>query len=105
MAVSTMPSAVCAVRVAPRSSRDEVVGVKFDRSDPKEALPEVFVRVMAPPDDGKANKEVCRLVAMSLGVAKSRVSVKRGQTSRRKVLAMECEDSVLQDWIESLPQL
>jgi len=98
-------SATCAVCVVPRSSRDEVVGVRFELSDSGETLPEVLVRVTAPPDGGKANKAVCRLIASSAGIAKSRVSVKRGQASRRKILALECADCSLREWIESLPRI
>lgn len=74
-------------------------------SDAGDALSEILIRVTAPPDNGKANKAVCSLVALSVGIAKSRVSVKRGTTSRRKILALECDDDVLREWIESLPQV
>lgn len=44
------------------------------------------VRVTAPPDDGKANAAVCRVVADALGVPKSAVAVVRGHTARVKTL-------------------
>lgn len=43
----------------------------------------------APPEDGKANAALAALVAKALGVAKSKVSVARGQTARLKTLAIE----------------
>lgn len=53
------------------------------------------IQVTAPPEDGKANAAVVKLVAKKLGVAKSRVSVAVGATSRRKVLHVEGETGAL----------
>jgi uncharacterized protein len=50
------------------------------------AAPVLQVRTTATPEDGKANKEVIRLVAAALGIAKSAVTLERGATSRDKVL-------------------
>ncbi|MBP5996824.1 MAG: YggU family protein [Azonexus sp.] len=44
------------------------------------------IRLAAPPVDGKANEALLRFVAETLGLPKSAVSLKSGQTSRRKVL-------------------
>jgi uncharacterized protein len=44
------------------------------------------IRLAAPPVDGKANEALVRFVAETLGLAKSAVNLKSGQTSRRKVL-------------------
>lgn len=44
------------------------------------------LRVTAPPDKGKANKAVLTLVAKSLGVAKSTVTLTAGDTARQKTL-------------------
>ena len=49
---------------------------------------QVKVWVTAAPTDGQANDAVCRLIADRLDVAPSAVSVKRGQTSREKTLAI-----------------
>lgn len=45
-------------------------------------------KVRAPPEEGKANAELCGLVAEALGVAKAAVTVTSGQTSRRKTLGV-----------------
>lgn len=45
-----------------------------------------MVRVTAPPDEGKANAAVCRVVADALGLPKSAVAVVRGNTARVKTL-------------------
>lgn len=44
------------------------------------------IRLAAPPVDGKANAALIDFVAQRLGLSKSAVSLKSGQTSRRKVL-------------------
>jgi uncharacterized protein YggU (UPF0235/DUF167 family) len=47
------------------------------------------VYVCAAPVDGEANAAVLALVAKSLGVAKSSVSIVRGESSRDKVLRVD----------------
>jgi hypothetical protein len=68
------------VRLQLRARRDEVVGLRAGA---------IVVRVTAPPVDGKANAALCAFVARAAGVAPSRVSVVRGQTSRDKVVRVE----------------
>lgn len=46
------------------------------------------IRLAAPPVDGKANACLVEFVADTLGVAKSRVSLISGQTSRTKKIAV-----------------
>ncbi|RMC33348.1 DUF167 domain-containing protein [Paracoccus alkanivorans] len=50
---------------------------------------EIRVHVTAPPEDGKANAAVVKLLAKSLGVAKSRLTLLRGVTSRDKVFRLD----------------
>lgn len=69
-----------AVRVTPRSSRDEIVGLTDGV---------LHVRVAAPRDDGKANAAVCRVVACALNLPKSAVGIARGAASRHKMLSVE----------------
>lgn len=65
------------VRVQPRSSRTEVLGVADNK---------LRVKTTAPPADGKANKVVIALLAKEFGVAASRIELLRGHTSRDKLL-------------------
>jgi len=68
------------VRVTPRAGRDEVV----DWQDG-----ELRVRLRAPPMDGRANEELRRLLASSLGVPLSGVELVSGATGRVKRLRVE----------------
>jgi uncharacterized protein YggU (UPF0235/DUF167 family) len=45
-----------------------------------------LVRVTAPPDEGRANAAVCKVLAEALGVPKSAVTVVRGHRARVKTL-------------------
>ena len=66
---------------------------------------EVAVRVTAPPDGGKANKAVCALLAKELGVPKSSVRIKRGDTSRHKLVDTPLSAAEAQSWLDALPAL
>lgn len=73
-----------AVRIQPRSSANQILG---ERAGPSSAAaPMILVRVTAPPVEGKANAALIKLVARTLGLAKSRVKVVQGETGRDKVL-------------------
>lgn len=47
------------------------------------------VRVTTVPEDGKANETVIKVLAKTLGVAKSRLSILRGHRSRNKTIKIE----------------
>ena len=72
-----------AIRLQPRASRNEIVGMRADA---------FLLRVTAPPVDGRANEALCRLIATAAGVAPSRVTVVRGLTSRDKVVRVDGVD-------------
>ncbi|MBA4358743.1 MAG: YggU family protein [Desulfovibrio sp.] len=67
------------VRVTPRASREQIVGV---------AEGALKVQLTAPPVDGAANAALVKLLAKALGLAKSRVSIVSGERSRDKVVAV-----------------
>ena len=60
------------------------------------------VRVTAAPEDGKANRAVCDLVAEVLGVPKRDVEVQSGHKSRDKVLAVALEAAEVARRLEEL---
>ena len=65
------------VHVQPKAARTEVVGTHGDA---------LKVRLAAPPVDGAANQELVRFLADTLGVSRSRIEIRSGLTSRRKVV-------------------
>lgn len=65
------------VKVAAGASRDAIDGWLGDT---------LKVRVTAPPERGKANAAVVRLVAEALGMPPARVTILSGPTSPRKTL-------------------
>jgi len=68
------------VRVQPRASRNEIVGVQGGA---------LRVRLTAPPVDGAANEALIRLLAGELGVARRQVRIVAGATSRNKVVEVD----------------
>ena len=67
-----------------------------------DGLREVHLRVTAPPEGGKANKSVIKLLSKELGVPKTDIQVKRGDTSHHKMLELDCEQSLVDAWVASL---
>ena len=65
------------VRVQPKASGNQILGFREDV---------LRLRVTAPPEDGKANAAVVRLLAQTLGISRSRLEVVRGHSSRDKVI-------------------
>lgn len=68
------------VHVQPRAGRTAVVGRHGDA---------LKLRVAAPPAGGRANEATCALLAETLGVAPSAVTLVSGATSRTKRLRVD----------------
>jgi len=77
---SPTPSTFLSVRVTPAAGRDAVLGWQGDA---------LRLSVAAPAQRGKANEAVIRLLAGALGVPRQQLRIVRGQTARRKVIAIE----------------
>lgn len=75
---------VISVKVVPNSSRDAIVGALGDA---------LKIKVAKPPEDGKANKAVEALLARTLGLAPSRVSVVGGHSQPQKQVLIEGFDA------------
>ena len=80
-----------AVRLTPKGGRDRLQGTTMD-ADGRVWL---AARVSAPPEGGKANKALIRLLAKQLGVAPSAVTIVAGETQRRKRLRIAGESEAL----------
>ena len=65
------------IKAVPGASRDQIAGVIGDR---------LKVRVSAPPEDGKANKAISKLLAKALGVKNAQVSIESGATNPEKII-------------------
>lgn len=68
------------VYVQPRASKTVIAGMHDGC---------VKIRLAAPPVDGAANAALIEFVAQQVGVAKSRVRITAGLTSRRKTVEVE----------------
>lgn len=68
------------VHVAPRASRDEVLGTQGG---------ELRVRLHAPPVEGAANAALMALLAHVLDVRQNQVQIVAGWSSRRKLVAVQ----------------
>jgi hypothetical protein len=66
-------------RVTPRARK---TGIEKDGTTIK-------VAVSAPPEDGRANAAVAEALAHALGVAKTRLTLLRGTTSRDKLFRLD----------------
>lgn len=72
------------VLVRPGASRSEVDG-EHDGA--------IVVRLTAPPAEGRANRELRKLIAKRAGVPAGRVGIVRGERSRRKLVRVEGVDA------------
>ena len=50
------------------------------------------IRIAAPPEGGKANRQVVELLSKTLRVPKSSIEIVKGETSRIKLLKIEGVD-------------
>lgn len=93
-----MPNGVSlAVKVQPKSRRPGING----RAEAARG-PCLRIGVNEPPEDGRANRAVCAVVAEVLGVPLSAVTVMQGQTSRDKILHIAGDTSFLIEKLETL---
>ena len=70
-----MSKCVLEFKVTPKASTTEFADLKAEV---------IRVRVSAPPEKGKANKELIRFIAKRSGIPKTTVVLLSGKTSRRK---------------------
>ncbi|MCC6572919.1 MAG: DUF167 domain-containing protein [Planctomycetes bacterium] len=72
---------VLRLRVAPKARRDAITGVHGGA---------LKVAVTEPPDKGKANEAVLRLIAKTLHLPPACIEVLAGHTSRDKQVSIRC---------------
>ena len=72
------------IKVIPRSSRNEVSGELADGT--------VKVHVTAPPEKGKANEQVCAVLAAHYKVPVRAVQIVTGHGNARKLIRIDLPD-------------
>jgi uncharacterized protein (TIGR00251 family) len=80
MIKETPEGLIISIKVTPKSSKNEIVGWENE---------ELKVRITAAPEKGEANEEVIRFLSKTLGIAKSRVILLSGETSRHKKILLK----------------
>jgi hypothetical protein len=75
MSLSETDGIVLNIRVVPRASRSEIVGLHDGA---------LKIRIAAPPVDGAANAELIKILANTFNVAKSNVEIISGVASKTK---------------------
>lgn len=68
------------IKVIPKSSENRIIGWEGEV---------LKIKVTAPPEKGKANEAVIRLLSKALRLAKSKFSVTSGLHSRKKTICIE----------------
>ena len=66
--------------VTPRASRSQIKGVRNGA---------LAVALHSPPIEGRANAELIQLIAETLAIPRSRITIMRGETGRKKVVLIE----------------
>lgn len=84
-----------AVYVTPRAGKDEISGWRGH---------ELALRVTVPPEGGKANEAVCRLLAEGLGVPKTTVRIVGGGASRHKMVQIAADEAQVRAVLGSPPE-
>jgi uncharacterized protein len=85
------------VKVQPKSRRPGIQGRAESAHGPC-----LRIGVNEPPEDGRANRAVCAVLAEALRVPASSVAVTLGQTSREKTLHVAGDASLLIEKLETL---
>ena len=80
-------------KVITRSSRNEVLGIdslnQLDfgfKNKNNDKLPFLKIYLTAVPVNGKANKELIKLLSKELNISKSRIGIIKGEKSKEKII-------------------
>jgi uncharacterized protein (TIGR00251 family) len=91
-----------AIRLTPKASMDRVSGIMAEAGGARR----IKVSVTAVPESGKANGALIQLLARQWKVPKSRISIIRGLTDRRKTVLVSGDPGKLserlQAWLKKL---
>jgi hypothetical protein len=83
-------------KVITRSSRNEIMGLDnlsklnfYLRNKNEKDLPQLKVYLTAVPVDGRANRDLIKLLSEKLDVSKSKISIIRGEKSSEKIIEID----------------
>lgn len=84
-------------RVITRASRNEIIGLDelsrldlgYDDLKEESNLAQLKVYLTAVPVDGKANKELIKLLSDALNVSKSRINIISGEKNKDKIIQVD----------------
>ena len=85
---------VIKVKIVPGSSKNKIVGVYNNA---------LKIAITSPPVDGKANKKCIAYLAKYFDVAKSKIEIISGQTSKNKLIRIY--DISKKDFLEKLEKI
>jgi len=68
------------VKVRPGAARNEIVGLDGGV---------LHVKIAAPPEKGKANRELTDFLSVRLGIKKSSITIIKGETGRSKFITID----------------
>lgn len=71
---------ICKIKVTPNSSKNEIIGWENDV---------LKVKIKAPPEKGKANKELIHFFSKIFDIPKSRIEILQGDSSRTKTICLK----------------
>jgi uncharacterized protein len=86
------------LRLTPNAGRDAIDG--FETAADGETV--LRARVTAVPENGKANKALIQLLAKTLRIPKSAITVISGETARKKILRIEGDPEDLEKRLGAL---
>ncbi len=71
--------ATITIQVQPNASQNKVT--RFEQGV-------CYLKIAAPPIKGKANQELLKFLSDTLGISKSSLTIEKGMTSKRKLIAI-----------------
>lgn len=80
------------IEVKPRSRKNEIVDVREGA---------LRLRITAPPLEGAANEACRKLLSKILGISKTSITIKKGETAHKKLI--HCRNLTTQDILARIP--
>ena len=94
MWISTPEGVTLPVKLIPNAGRDEIVGWENDA---------LKIRITSVPEKGKANAHLIKLLAKSLKVSKSAISIMQGEKNRQKTLLIKGDPDAIGSQLSLYP--